>query len=362
MIAQDPECAEMSRLRRFGFIDARRTDDPVRRKVRSRGVPPGLQNHEIFYTEDVREASDLIGRALSPIVLTVRNPDPQPFAAMMFGVRMRDVSMFYIDLTVATTVKMRSVGPYYAVHMPTNGRVICEQNGRTFDANPIQAAVTSPGDDLTMALDDDSPQLVIRFEQDAVTSHLTRLLGGSLRRPIAFEPEMDLTTDDAMRWNGAIQLLHSEIYHEGSLIHRGQGVGPMEELLMSTLLLLQPSNYRSQLVRPTGSPTKRVIRNTLDYIETHLSERITMTDLAVNAHMSIRAIQQGFHDELGTSPMLYLRDRRLERARGDLTDAVPSDGVTVTEIAQRWGFNHLGSFAVLYRKRWGESPSETLRQ
>jgi len=60
--------------------------------------------------------------------------------------------------------------------------------------------------------------------------------------------------------------------------------------------------------------------------------------------------------------MLYLRDRRLERAHEDLTDAIPSDGVTVTDVAERWGFHHLGSFAALYRNRWGESPSETLRR
>jgi len=44
----------------------------------------------------------------------------------------------------------------------------------------------------------------------------------------------------------------------------------------------------------------------------------------------------------------------------DLTDALVSDGVTVTDVA-RWWFTHLGSFAVLSRKRWGESPSHTLR-
>jgi REP element-mobilizing transposase RayT len=54
--------------------------------------------------------------------------------------------------------------------------------------------------------------------------------------------------------------------------------------------------------------------------------------------------------------------RCLERVREELTDAEAGEGATVTAIAERWGFNHLGSFAVLYRKRWGESPSQTLHQ
>ena len=36
--------------------------------------------------------------------------------------------------------------------------------------------------------------------------------------------------------------------------------------------------------------------------------------------------------------------------------------VTVTEIATALGFVELGRFSVEYRKAFGESPSETLRQ
>jgi AraC-like DNA-binding protein len=352
----------VSRLARLGFINVQRTDDPVRRRLRSRGIPPALVGHEIFYSEDTREAADLIGRALSPATLTVGDLDAQRFAASMHGVRLRAVSMLYLDLGISATLDTPSMGPYFAVHMPTNGKASCRHDGREFEANPIQAVVTSPGMPLTMTFAYDSPQLVIRIEQDALARHLTRLLGGSLSRPIQFEPVMDLTSEAAMRWNGAIQLLHTEVFYAGSLVQRGQGIGPLEELLMSTLLLLQPSNHHAQLVGPTEQVGRRVVREALDYIEAHLRERVTMADIAKSVHMSVRAIQQGFREELGTSPMLHLRDRRLERAHEDLTDAIPADGVTVTTVAERWGFAHLGSFAVLYKKRWGESPSETLRR
>ncbi|GEL19891.1 AraC family transcriptional regulator [Pseudonocardia asaccharolytica] len=352
----------MSRLTRLGFIDVRRTSNPVRRRVRSRGIPPALEKHEIFYTEQPREAAELIGKALSPATLTRGDLDAQRFAASLHGVRLRDVSMLYVDLAIAATLDIPSMGSYFAVHMPTNGRAVCMQDGRTFEANPIRALVTSPGMPLTMRFDHDSPQLVIRIEQAALERHLTRMLGGSLSRPIVFEPEMNLAADAAMRWHGAIQLLHTEVYYEGSLVQRGQGIGALEELVMSSLLLLQPSNHLAQLTGETEQPGRRVVRAALDYIEEHLGERITMSDIAKNVHMSVRAVQQGFREELGTTPTVYLRDRRLERARADLTDAEPSDGVTVTDIAERWGFSHLGSFAALYRKRWGESPSETLRR
>jgi AraC-like DNA-binding protein len=355
----------MSRLANRGFIDARRTMDPVRRRVRSRGVPPALEGHEIFYTEDPVEAADLIGKALSPGRLTLGKLDSQRFAASLHGVRMREVSMLYLDLNIAAILEIPRTGSHFAVHMPTNGRAVCTLNGQEHEGNPTRALITSPGQVLVMRFDHDSPQLVIRIEQDALERHVTRLLGRALPRPIVFDPELDLLSDIAVRWHAAVQLVHTEVFHQGSLLQRGQGIGPLEELIMSSLALVQPSNYQEQLSRtamPAQDPGRRMIRTSLNYIEHHLSEPITLQDIARNVAMSVRAIQKGFRDELGTTPMEYLRNRRLERAREELLDAVPVDGVTVTEVAYRWGFRHLSNFAVLYRQRWGESPSETLRR
>lgn len=350
------------RLARLGFIDVRPTDLPTHRRAVSRGVPPALDGREIFYTEDAGEAADLLGRALSPATLTLGGLDADRFAASLHGVRLRDVSLLHVDLGTAATLDVPSMGPYFAVHMPINGRAVCTHDGATFEVDPNNALVTSPGMSLTMRLAYDSPQLVVRIEQESLERHLTRMLGGRLHHGIVFEPEMDLTTEASMRWTGALQLLHTEVFYPDSLVARGQGIGSLEELLMSTLLLLQPSNHDAHLVLPAPQTGRRVVREALDYIEAHLRDTVTMADIARGVHMSIRAVQQGFRDELGTTPMLYLRDRRLERAREDLTDGLPSDGVTVTEVAQRWGFHHLGGFAGLYRTRWGESPSETLRR
>jgi AraC-like DNA-binding protein len=57
--------------------------------------------------------------------------------------------------------------------------------------------------------------------------------------------------------------------------------------------------------------------------------------------------------------MEFLRDVRLERVHQELADA--GADITVTAVALRWGFGHLGRFAVAYRRKYGRSPSDTLR-
>jgi len=336
--------------------------DPVRRRVRSRGVPPALDGHEIFYTEDPDEASELIGKTLAPNSLTLGEVGAGGFAASLHGVRFREVSLLYLNLHVAVTLDMHKCGHYYAVHMPMNGRAVGAVSGEDFEANTIRALVTNPGDKLRVRFDHDSPQLIVRIEQDALERHLTRLSGRMMTSRLAFAPSFDLASDAATRWHGAIQLLHTEVFYAGSLVQNGIGIGPLEEFCMSSLLMIQPSSYREQLIRVSTAPGRRAVRQSLDFIEQHLSEPVTMDAIAEHVGVSIRSIQQGFKDELGVTPMAYLRERRLERVREELTDAAAEDGVTVTEVAERWGFNHLGSFAVLYRKRWGESPSQTLQR
>jgi AraC-like DNA-binding protein len=57
-------------------------------------------------------------------------------------------------------------------------------------------------------------------------------------------------------------------------------------------------------------------------------------------------------------PVAYLRVTRLNQARLDLTR--PPPGTTVTDVAMRWGFLHLGHFSKAYRDLFDETPRETL--
>ena len=57
--------------------------------------------------------------------------------------------------------------------------------------------------------------------------------------------------------------------------------------------------------------------------------------------------------------MLYLKEIRLRRVNEELLRR-NSGNETVTAVAFRWGFNHLGHFTTDYKRRFGESPSATL--
>jgi AraC-like DNA-binding protein len=58
--------------------------------------------------------------------------------------------------------------------------------------------------------------------------------------------------------------------------------------------------------------------------------------------------------------MAYLRDVRLGRVHEDLLSA-PAGSTTVTDVAYKWGFVHVGRFTKEYRRKFGQLPSRTMR-
>ncbi|GAB7046485.1 helix-turn-helix transcriptional regulator [Catenuloplanes indicus] len=83
---------------------------------------------------------------------------------------------------------------------------------------------------------------------------------------------------------------------------------------------------------------------------------LTPAMLAREFHVSLRTLQRAFAGS-GTSVAGYIRDRRLERARGD----VIAGRLTVTEIAARWHFTDGSHLTRAYKRRYGHAPSAVRR-
>ncbi len=352
----------VGRLARLGFINVDRTELPVRRRVRSRGIPNALQDHPVIQTDDVAAASSVTAQLLGSAKITPHPAGSDTFLTTINAVRLVDVTMAYLDFACATSLRVARSADCYTVHMTTSGTVHVEIDSERNEITPFFALVVSPGTAYTLDCERDSPQVIIRIEKDALERQLSRMLGRTPSDPLQFSPLGDLTSDGALRWHGALQILSSEIVSPASLIQHGVGSAAIEELIMSTLLYLQQSNYWTRLRSLPTRSGRPAVRRSLDYIEEHLAEPITLADLVRATGMSSRSIQTGFKEDLLTTPVAYIRERRLDKVRAALMSAVPGEGITVTEVAERWGFSHLGSFSVLYREKYGESPSQTLRR
>lgn len=91
-----------------------------------------------------------------------------------------------------------------------------------------------------------------------------------------------------------------------------------------------------------------------------LCQPLSVGRIARHCGVPPRTLNEHFRAFVGTSPSDYLRRLRLAAAREDLLTG--RSGLLVTEVAKRYCFHHFGRFAEHYRKRFGETPSETLHR
>lgn len=132
---------------------------------------------------------------------------------------------------------------------------------------------------------------------------------------------------------------------------------------VATVLLATLPN--TSLMEPTiedrHDATPVALHRAMSFIDDNAHRDVALSDIASAIYVTPRTLQYMFRKHHDCTPMEYLRRVRLHYVRRDLTGATRGE-TTVAQIARRWGFGHLGRFAVYYREQYGESPHETLRR
>ena len=359
--AVDRNPGRSSALTRLAKIDTSRVTERVRPRLRPRGLPPALERHCVWETKDPYEAAQFARDLLGSHRVLVTDDRPEDFDASFHAVRLRDITLGYLDYGASVDLEVACLPASFLIIMPMSGSSTVRSGGQVAHASTITGVIPRPNLPVLLQSQRATAHLIVRIDQHALLVHLGRLLGRHLDETLRFDLELDLASPTASRWNFAIQMLHAELFDPDSLLHHGVGAGQLEEFVMSSLLYAHPSNHSQSLTRPGQDVEHRATRAAKDFIERELAEPLTVATIAAAAGVSERTLQAAFHTELSTTPTAYVRDRRLDRARADLADAAATDSVSVTTIATRWGFGHLGRFAAEYKARFGESPSQTLR-
>ncbi|MBO3748756.1 helix-turn-helix domain-containing protein [Streptosporangiaceae bacterium NEAU-GS5] len=116
-------------------------------------------------------------------------------------------------------------------------------------------------------------------------------------------------------------------------------------------------------VQDWGTPEARrqaLLTTVQAFIQQHLGDpRLAPGAVAAAHHISLRTLHQLFHDE-GLTVAGYIRQRRLERCRRDLSDPA-LDARPVAAIAAKWGFSSASDFSRAFRAIHGLPPSEFRR-
>lgn len=260
-----------------------------------------------------------------------------------------------------TDVEMPLLETAYHVNVALRGTFESSAGGLRLRVTQDQGTVHGPDEVVRLrGWQTGTEQLLgLKFDRDALELELRQLLGRDFVGSIRLKPTLDLSRGRGAQWWHLAQAVTHGLHDADTVLH-AQANALMVSSLMTGLLLACDHQFRGELDAPGVSSPPAVVRRAVDYIHSHAHDPLTLPTIAAAAGSSVRALQTGFRIHLGTTPRRYLISVRLDRVRRDLIAGTP-ELASVATAAAFWGFMHPGRFASLYRARYGELPSTTLR-
>ena len=317
-----------------------------------------LADHVVFRTTDANRAIAQAAPYFAPHRLALHERRVR-FLARMNAYRVGSLLLAYLDYGAPLTLRSEELCNRTVLILPLSGRMKLIQAGCDVVATAGSGCVVRPDQPHTLVWDADLTMLALAFDYQELSRQLRRLVGSPADTALSFEPAL-LPQRRSTIWAGMSHMLTNLVASAGPAGPSPLVATELSRAAMTALLLSQPHNHRTAVTAPIRAAAPGAVRRTAEVMRADPAADHNVAALAEAAGISARSLQAGFRSLYGVSPTQFLRGVRLDKAHEALAASDCADR-TVAEIATDWGFGHLGRFAQNYRRRFGQSPSATLR-
>lgn len=302
-------------------------------------------------------AGELIAESYLPIRV-LPHPGRDEFVMDLAEVRMGRMTAGL--LSFATGVRIVSAqAEQVHLNITLRGRSVWRGNrGEPVATECGGGTVFNPGQSADTIWSDDCDHLCLMVTRESLEAEIEALTGQSVRSSLRFAPSVVLEGPLSRLLQPAVQMLVSELHHPQSALRFPVIGRHLEGLVLDGLLLGHDHSHSALLARP-GRPATTPVSRAVELLEERPEHPWSTVALAQEVHLSVRALQEGFRRQHNLAPMAYLRRVRLRRAHEALSAAMPGS-VRVQDVALQFGFLHLGRFAQIYHREFGQKPSATL--
>ncbi len=217
-----------------------------------------------------------------------------------------------------------------------------------------------PNEELHFRTPDYSSILVTVIDCAAL-DELAATAGVEIPSLIPRRNAVPLNTELARRYRAALsEALTCSITTPEVLKHEASRKAIAESVMSASLSALSARHESRERACGGHAVQRAIVERARSYVLANREKAPTVTELSAHLKMSRRGLHHAFMNVLGINAATFLRYVRLHGARKDLLRAAPSE--SVSSIACRWGFWHMGMFSCYYKALFGETPSATLRQ
>lgn len=241
--------------------------------------------------------------------------------------------------------------------VPIRGEGEVRIKNRSFSISSSRSLVISANDAFTMANDCTYERLVLRMRAGILKSKLAALTGDSISRPLVFHPVQDFAQPAAKMLRSNFLFLVANTSASTEQMPRFVLL-EFEQALITMFLYANRNSYSDRLEGDAAEAAPDQLRRAEEFIEASWALPVTLEEIVEACGANIRSLSRIFRRRRGCSPIEFLRQVRLRRARELLQ--WPDEATTLYEVATTCGFVDVDVFAKAYRQIFGEEPGDTL--
>ena len=317
-----------------------------------------LECFSVIATNRAEEAEAAISRSLTDIKI-IRVDDRSRFQLQMNAVNIGRTSLVFNRYDVRTEINSELDDD--SVFFLIGGRkpiTVDSVNGSVV-ISPQKAALVTTFKNMLIKRSEGSEILVLRTSLPDMLHTFEAITARHHRGTLIFDQDVDLTQGSGAMLKRMVRYVVSEI-DQNDQIMKNLGILKVYDEMLLTALLSLPHSQREKLYPDHSTPVAPgIVLRAEEYMRAYLSETISIIDLLGICGCSRSALFAAFQDYRGYTPMEFLTEQKLQSARRKLLKSHPK--TSISSIALDYGYTHFGRFSQVYRKRFGESPSVTLR-
>ena len=309
------------------------------------------ERSQIYHSADPFAVSEYVNQHVGPHC--IRLPTHGHPLGSINHRRFANLDLCRLSYGGAVRVMSPALESIYHLQVLLEGHCRSRGQGGERDYLPGQMLLINPDDPVDLTYSADCEKFIVKlpvslFDQ-ACRDHQWEVPRNGVR--FAAMPQQDMRTLD-----GFYSLLALMCEEAESAACMPQIQAHYARIVASKLLTL----LRTNVIRAEPVSTSRGFDSLHQWIEAHLTDDVGIAQMMAVAHVSERSLYALFERNANTSPMEYVRQRKLDRIHELL--ACPNASVpSVTALALDYGFLHLGRFSQSYKARFGELPSQTLK-
>lgn len=146
-----------------------------------------------------------------------------------------------------------------------------------------------------------------------------------------------------------VQTLADQILTNGRSDRFGDDITVLTSLL--SLLIFINRLYRSHLPKIAPLPLTPIIREIVDYVDSHIDEELSVQSLCHHFSYSVAYISAQFSKQMGLPLKQFIITKKIALAKQLLAESL-----SVTQVYERCGFGDYSNFIRTFKKTVGVSP------